>query len=240
MISLLLTDKLDQRLGDKLAESENYSDGNFSSDFRGYINDWREIRKLEMRQRQLESRYLLRDPGNNTPLATFQIEQRQMMEEIGKIDDEIELRKNTLKLPTRSGPVCDNLDTVLKDNKISIKAWHSRSFVGNHCHKYMKGAFKSVCISVVTQVEKLTPDSSILASARDISDKFAVLNAMYAEVHTRVSLCRPMKTEEIYQAQSKIDKYMTYFRNTFPHISVIPKQHILEYHCTPFMHSWGF
>ena len=41
-------------------------------------------------------------------------------------------------LTQRTGLVASALDTVLNKHKITPQAHHSRSFVGNHCHKYFK------------------------------------------------------------------------------------------------------
>ena len=32
---------------------------------------------------------------------------------------------------------------------------------------------------------------------------------------------------------------MAYFRHQFPHVRVIPKQHLLEAHCVPVIVKWG-
>ena len=235
------SDALDQKIGEKLAENEHQESGEkFTSDFKKYINEWREIKVLEARKRELETTFLFRDPSNNTPLATFKAKQAHIKDKIDDLDEEIEHMTKSIKLPPRSGPVNENIDITLKQNKIPVQAWHSRSFIGNHCHKYMKGAFKRVCQSVVEKTGTLTTDPVLLASAQAIADKFAMLNAMYAEVHTCISHCRPVTDSEIRQAQSKINAYMGFFRLTFPSVAVIPKQHILEYHCTAFMFRWGF
>lgn len=52
--------------------------------------------------------------------------------------DSIEMKTKEFKeLPFWSGPVTSNLD-VLKENKISVQAYHGRLFVGNHCHRYLQ------------------------------------------------------------------------------------------------------
>ena len=48
--------------------------------------------------------------------------------------DRNELKHNDLAF--LCGPVTSNLDNVLKKNKITIQAYHGRTFVGNRCHKY--------------------------------------------------------------------------------------------------------
>ena len=50
--------------------------------------------------------------------------------------------------------------------------------------------------------------------------------------HTAYQQCR-------YHSHSKsIRDYMTFFRHSFPHINITPKQHMLEYHCIDFLPSF--
>ena len=37
-----------------------------------------------------------------------------------------------------------------------------------------------------------------------------------------------------------INIYMSYYRREFPEVRVIPKQHLLESHCVPWIQRWGF
>ena len=39
-------------------------------------------------------------------------------------------------LSPRSGLVCSGLDRILDNHNITPQSYHSRSFIGNHCHKY--------------------------------------------------------------------------------------------------------
>ena len=42
------------------------------------------------------------------------------------------------ELNNGTGPVAPNLDVILNKHKIVRKAYHGRSFVGNHCKKKIK------------------------------------------------------------------------------------------------------
>lgn len=42
------------------------------------------------------------------------------------------------------------------------------------------------------------------------------------------------------QIRGRIKNYMSFFRDRFPSVKIIPKQHILECHCFDFMSKWGF
>ena len=54
-------------------------------------------------------------------------------------EDEIHELKKTNKLGNGDGPIATMVDDILQDS-LSIKrqAFHSGSFVGNHCHKLLK------------------------------------------------------------------------------------------------------
>ena len=40
--------------------------------------------------------------------------------------------------------------------------------------------------------------------------------------------------------QGMINIYMSYYRREFPEVRVIPKQHLLESHCVPWIQVWVF
>ena len=66
-----------------------------------------------------------------------------------------------------SGPVAANIDTVLQDTYIKIQAFHSRSFIGNHCHKYLKPkVYEDLTNSVVTKTSSLTKNQNIIIEAK--------------------------------------------------------------------------
>ena len=50
----------------------------------------------------------------------------------------MDLTDNVTVFPVLSGPVTANQDAVLNARKIHKQAYHSRSFIGNHCHIYLK------------------------------------------------------------------------------------------------------
>ena len=55
------------------------------------------------------------------------------------------------------GIICLSLDKVLNKHKITPQKFHSRSFVGNHCHKYLQpDVFTDITAFVISQTEQLT------------------------------------------------------------------------------------
>ncbi|GFO34233.1 hypothetical protein PoB_006073800 [Plakobranchus ocellatus] len=58
------------------------------------------------------------------------------MEQLEKAQEELETISHT-SLTSRSGPVCSQLDAVLDKHAMTPQSYHSRSFTGNHCNKYL-------------------------------------------------------------------------------------------------------
>ena len=115
--------------------------------------------------------------------------------------------KTLTVFPMLFGPITAGLDVVLKKHKIFTQAYHSRSFIGNHCHKYLTDpVIKELTDSIVLQASQLTQNANIHTAAERICRKFASLNSLFAEVHTRVSHKEPIEDEE---AQKSITRFQT-------------------------------
>lgn len=70
------------------------------------------------------------------------------------------------QLQFRTGPVAQELDTVLKKHNIDVQSFHGRSFNGNHCNKYLKEAvYSDICSSPVRVTESLVDDPDLVAEA---------------------------------------------------------------------------
>lgn len=148
-------------------------------------------------------------------------------------------KKKHLEFGLTHGPIVQHLEDVLKQHHIEIQAYHSRSMVGNHCHKYLKpNVYSSLCQSVITKVVQLTANVTIKAKACDISEKFIELNSLFAKVHMDVCHGNYIPEAEFPGIQSAIDHYMAKFRQYYPNM-VIPKQHILEDHLVMWLDRWG-
>ena len=79
----------------------------------------------------------------------------------------------TEQLPFQFGPVTASLDTTLKENKIAVQPYRGRSFIGNHCHKYLpQSVTDNICQSVVRITDETSNSREIKAEALDIGKKF--------------------------------------------------------------------
>ena len=90
-----------------------------------------------------------------------------------------------------SGPVTSHLDKVLQDNNIKVQAFHSRSFTGNHCQKYLQeSTIDAISQAVILRTTSLTSNPTILNCARETVKMFKVLNMKFSIAHTAIAHSR--------------------------------------------------
>ena len=149
---------LDEHVAQSLAKTNE----DFSSTqvFQDHVQPLREIEEKSQKCQCLETRLTMYRPEDNVPLATALHEKQQLSDRIERLQCKIaEMKGKVTLLPDKSGPITANLVSVLNNNKIYIQAYHSGSFVGNHCHKYLKPqVFTQICDSIVPKAKELTTD----------------------------------------------------------------------------------
>ncbi len=104
---------------------------------------------------------------------------------------EAKMRKEMANLESKitvpgvdSDPVSACLDETLQKHGIKRQAYHGKSFVGNHCHKYLREeVYQSVTAGIVKQCELLTGDPDIIDEAKEIEAKFNEIFRLYREVY---------------------------------------------------------
>ena len=245
---------LDKQIGVTLAEDSEKKFEN-KTQFGKFVNKLQNLKQnLKEKEKEMDAvgaklifddLYSKSDPKhrlkNRKSLKRRYDELEQELDETEK-----ELGEAAKTLPFLSGPVTANLDTVLHENKITVQAYHGRSFVGNHCHKYLQtSALESICQSVDEMTDHTmnntnTDSRKPKETAHAISKKMFKLNSLYAKVHKQVSHMRPVTETGITQAEQNIANYMKFYRSQFPNLRIIPKQHILEHHLIDFMKRWHF
>ena len=63
----------------------------------------------------------------------------------------------TTQLPYRSVPVTSSLENILQRNKICPQTYRGRSFIGNHCRKYLSiTVTESLTLSILITTDSLT------------------------------------------------------------------------------------
>ena len=238
---------LDRKIAETLAESDIEYEN--KTQFGKFVNKLQLLKRTtEEKERELEHvgtelafhELYLQDNSKTTSEERKEDIQATYDGILAEIN-ELEEQYATTQLPFLFGPVTANLDTVLKQNQITVQAYHGRSFVGNHCHKYLQpNVIESVCQSVVRVTDDMTTKKEIKEQAHSIAKKFFRLNSLYSKVHKHVSHMKPVTPADIKQAEVHINKYMAFYREHFPQTNIIPKQHILEHHIIDFMKAWNF
>ncbi|GFO09968.1 amine oxidase [Plakobranchus ocellatus] len=137
------------------------------------------------------------------------------------------------ELQPRIGPIASSLDTVLTKCRITPQAYHSRSFVGNHCHKYIQSAvYTDLNQIIVTKTQQCISNPMIIDEACTLQLIFDNLNNTFSTVHRAISHTKPIAPSSLPEIEIAIDTYMATYRRMFPR-KIIPKQHLLEKHCIP-------
>ena len=55
----------------------------------------------------------------------------------------------------------------------------------------------------------------------------------------QISPSKPIASNDIEEIQHSTDRYMAFFSDNFPTVSLLPKQHILECNYVDFIRKWG-
>ena len=156
--------------------------------------------------------------------------------------ENIEQRLSSLShadLTPRSGPIASALDTILNRHRITPQAYHSRSFAGNHCHKYLQeNVYTELTETIVKQTQALTRNPFLIDEACTIQITFNRLNEAFSKVHNAISHTKHIDHSRLPEIKLAIENYMTIYRRMFPY-KIIPKQHILEHHCIPHIQKHG-
>ena len=88
------------------------------------------------------------------------------------------------ELQPRVGPIASALDTVLNKHRITPQAYHSRSFVGNHCHKYLQTqVYTDLTQTIVTRTQQCTSNPMIVDEAFTLQLVYNNLNSALSIVH---------------------------------------------------------
>ena len=149
-----------------------------------------------------------------------------------------EKQKLISKYPKCKGPVCSELDGILKSHKIELQAYHGRSFIGNHANKYLKeNVISDISKSIIDSVKSFTGKKSIIQKAEFIAQTVKNVNLFYSRVHKSISHCDKITPREIECLLSQIKAYFFFYRNNMEQ-SVFPKLHFLEEHCFEWIRTY--
>ena len=227
------THLIDIMIAEMYSKSDTYEDLRLEI-FDRYVRDMR--RREELKESVIDFEFLKEDATSNKERIAYEKQHTACARELSRLNEYFD--KNVLKSGT--GPVANTIEQTLKKHKIESKAWHGGSFIGNHCDKYMKReVYTNITDSICNTTARLTQDDKIIQAARKIKNTFDTLNSSYSRLHQQISHTRKIDPSEHDSIQQNISTYMTHYRQYFPG-RVIPKMHILEHHCLPFIETYGF
>lgn len=199
--------------------------------FKKYGSQWKTFLDLEKKIEFLKTNLIFSDTEDDKIKYRKQITEAELaLSNVGHRE-----------LTPRSGPISSSLDNILSTHKITPQAYHSRAFVGNHCHKYLSPqVYNDLTNNIIEQTRACTNFPDLVDKAHIVANTFNQLNAALSSVHQLVSHSKPVDINSLSSIQSQIDAYMSLFRQSFTN-KIIPKQHILEKHCVPWMkeHLFG-
>ena len=207
--------------------------------FHKHVQLYWEINKLKAQHR--EAIKLLEEVDESTPLGVLQQEDK-LKTRIGQLDASIEASRSAAAddLGLHSGPITCNLEVVLRVQKIEIQAYHSRSFVGNHCSQYLKqSVFTDLYASIPLKTTELTVNPRTQQRAEKTATIFKQVTYLFSAVHRAISHSDPIPESDIDVKQDTIDRYLAVYRQHFP-MKILPKHHILEDNVVPWIRRWGF
>ena len=121
-----------------------------------------------------------------------------------------------------------------------MQPYHGRSYVGDHCHKYFVNNIYTKCTdAILKKTKEITKNDSIINKAKTVKLEYDDLNDSYYKIHVSISHSNPILEEDIDAIETSIRHYMHLYRTHFPG-KVLPKHHILEAHCIPFIRRFKF
>ena len=231
-------DSIDKLIGaEKTQEQPQHN--MFNENFELYIKDLRKIENLEEKKMLQETKLVFLD--ETLSVLQFYKRTRQLEKKVEKLEERIDaLKKSAKPYMSRCGPVCSNLDSILKTHKIAVQAYHGRSFTGNHSQKYIQPAVsEAICSSVVNKTKELTSKKKIIDVAENVHLKFNQANFLLFKIHKTISHSKPIDKTATEDFQGLIDEYMAFYRENISN-KIFPKLHFLEHHCIEWIDRWGF
>ena len=221
-------DDIDKDIADEIAQG--FNEIKFKGNFGDYIRELRCI-KHEINQKEGELILIDKTEENREEIKVLEENVEHLYDKVQKLEN---------GFPIRQGPVCSGLDKTLKSHHISLQAYFGRSFIGNHCKKYLTPTvYKDISKQLVRRAYNSTDNVEIHIKAQTIQQKFNHLNELFSHVHRLIAHSQPVSQTSFNTISNSIKKYCRFFRKRFK-ARVYPKLHFLEDHCLPFIKSFGF
>ena len=208
--------------------------------FEVYTNQLRCVLKMTEARDSLKKEYMYELRSDDLEKKKKKALLKHIHKQVTEYEESINKMLKETTLDKLSGPVTSNLDSVLQKHNIKVQAFHSRSFTGNHCHKYLRSnVLEDITDSVVSKTSSLTQNQNIVLMAETVAYNCKKLNMKYQQVHHAVSHCAHIPEDHMETIQMMIDAYVLEYRQQYPG-RFFPKLHILQCHVIPFMINFPF
>ena len=225
---------IDKLIAVQIAKSNSHLSDSL---FHKYVAERRAI--LDMKKKRAELANDLEQIEDNVPLAQLEKTKHSLEHQIKQMDNKMKLARKKSNLNKLCGPISSYLDTVLQEHNIHVQAYHGRSFVGNHCHKYFKPeVYQALSNGIEEKAKTISGALHVNNAACKVAEKYVKLNALFSKVHISISHGNPIDNISINECHQHIMEYMDFFRTHFPS-KVIPKMHFLEAHVITWMRRWN-
>ena len=120
--------------------------------------------------------------------------------------------------PISESPICLALSACLEKHNIVRQAFHSNSFIGNHCHKYLTpDVIESVTKAVRQAALEYTSNVIIISNALGLSECTKAVFLQYSKVHELISHKRPIAGSDCATIQHETEEYVGMFQRKLRH-----------------------
>lgn len=136
---------------------------------------------------------------------------------------EQELREINARVESTMGPKQKLLLSEIEAIGVDRQAFHSHSFIGNHCIKILKNHTRII--------ESVVEDSEEERKFKELFEKFY-------SIYNLISANRLLNNDEVAQVTTLCHDFGTWYPSTFPAESIPIKLHILIFHVPEFINRW--
>ena len=92
--------------------------------------------------------------------------------------------------------------------------------------------------SISQAVIRFCDNEKIVTNTVGLAEIYEVVLLQFSKVHEIISHKKPLSQDDI--AELKIKEYIKMFRRKYANVNLIPKQHLLEFHCIDWLKRFGF
>ena len=137
-----------------------------------------------------------------------ELQEAALISQKDELEDELCAKMD--KYPKFQGPICQAISACLESFNIVRQAYHSNSFVGNHCHKYLtEDVIKSLTQIVRQTAIQSTNHKTIIANAFRISQTAEAVLLQYSKAHSLMAHKRPIPIDDIESIECEIKNILS-------------------------------